>query len=1057
MHNVYQVVAYPEWMVQKKISVSCFMRGLTSVPVSLNPDLEILNLNRNLIQNLRKGELQTYRSLVALLISNNCLPYQLYHLRIPRCKTYFVIEKGTFQDLLNLKYLDIGGNNIKQLPDDLPNTLVILVAVYTSMMPTEEKVLSHLKNLKILLLSSNCIMRDLKHFCRGNFTIHGNPFRSINLIYLDVGFNSWTKIPAELLVPSLRGFRIRGNPILTVGKESFLNSPNLTHLILSWVSQYNQKRLIITGDFIRPLTKLEHLDLAGNMLTTLPKGFLETNTRLKYLNLKFNCLHAVSGPIFLPYLPNLQELLLSGNTFCAELHPENLVVPELRLGDSFRRFPNLISLSLGAPEDTTWINKYLAHGKKYLSVNKNSLKVLKDLKNFKTIILGGCGVLSLDLSAFSGLSLTSINLSINQIGEAPMLAEQRSQRKKKDIKNNRKFMDEITAEILEELEAYYVEKEVNTAKARFISNGTNRLNLGRNAIRNISKYDFRFVPLINHLDLSYNSINYIYRTTFRPLKHLKVLDLRYNPLRYVSSDVFNKLFDLSVVYMNLTKYEATMTSTFLNSLQSPISLHIGAMKAGNLLWSPQLKRQEKFEMVTKLDISGNQFQSYVISTNQIIFASFPNITSLNLQYCNIYFTPESNFFHGLPKLKRVDLSHNFLAFFPYVALHHVPHLEYLDLSYNNIGELKNDLSKGLPHLTSLILSHNLIRYIAPGVIAKAVLKHLVYLDLSFNSISDVGPTIFDRQALTDLKHLDLRGNLIECTCSLTHTFGWWARSGKLKDSSTPGLLPVCPNVVFDYFGGCVACSEEQLSGHVRTKQSLLTFSSSYPCVPTLQVLYFAVFTGIVSLMLVLGLVSRTDLVRTCAKALRAKYTKTRPFLSDTEDSDDKRDKTYVYHGFVFYDLNDDNVGDWIDYCLVPRLENGNPPFKIGIVGKEDYCGAAQVKQLLLRMEASRKVIVVLTGTFATTPKCKYVLSVLEDWIYTTGYDRCVLVTFEDDPQFGSWIGRRRRMHPQFTLQYSAETDEEKAFWSPLRSSLEKTSKSKFNVLQDLLELKRCYF
>ena len=105
------------------------------------------------------------------------------------------------------------------------------------------------------------------------------------------------------------------------------------------------------------------------------------------------------------------------------------------------------------------------------------------------------------------------------------------------------------------------------------------------------------------------------------------------------------------------------------------------------------------------------------------------------------------------------------------------------------------------------------------------------------------------------------------------------------------------------------------------------------------------------------------------------------------------------------------MGDWVDEILTPQLENGEPKFQISVVSKDDGCGSTQVQQLLLKMRASEKTIVVLSNDFVSSPQCQYVLSFVEQWNYDFRRNSCILVLHEDEASLSGMIYQNRRRNP----------------------------------------------
>ena len=155
---------------------------------------------------------------------------------------------------------------------------------------------------------------------------------------------------------------------------------------------------------------------------------------------------------------------------------------------------------------------------------------------------------------------------------------------------------------------------------------------------------------------------------------------------------------------------------------------------------------------------------------------------------------------------------------------------------------------------------------------------------------------------------------------------------------------------------------------------------------------------------------------------------TRRIRSSKEDNKRIDSKTFVYHGFVIFDTMDCDVGNWVDYKLLPQLTQHPPYFKIGVIGKDDHCGFATTSQLLLKMEASKKVIIVLSKDFGQSSQGKYVLTNMEYLSYQSGIDGAVVVTFENDRQAGGLLKRRQKQASISLLQYSNDQKFQSIFW-----------------------------
>jgi len=355
------------------------------------------------------------------------------------------------------------------------------------------------------------------------------------------------------------------------------------------------------------------------------------------------------------------------------------------------------------------------------------------------------------------------------------------------------------------------------------------------------------------------------------------------------------------------------------------------------------------------------------------------------------------------------------------------------LSHNKIEVIDKYVNFNFSNLKTLILSNNFIFKISPGTLKSFYDSGLRRIDLSFNQFKNINPSIIDKVFLQEMDLIDLRGNAVTCDCSLSETFGLLVHSNKLNSSKLPGFLPDCSSAVANYNGGCIACDQSTSENPL----SLFTFAITNNCHELFLIHLVAWFNFAIIMFLTIALTCKS-IKKTMIKFLLNDM-RIESFLNRR---DDILPSVFEYDGLVFYDRENQAVGDWVDQTLVPRLENSNPSFRMSIVGKRDWCGLSQVQQLLAGMKASRKTIVILSDTFPSTPKCQYVFRVLGEWMYLRGEDKCILVMF-DDPDLKalpSNICQTGRRGNHFSiLHYSTAEDTDENYWELLMHAIKLSS------------------
>ena len=1033
----FDTVGLPSWVTKKQNYANCFQRGLKQIPRALQSDVRIMNLGQNSIARIWKNDFASYPSLVAVSIINNCVGVDFYDNTIRRCSAYFSIEAGAFYNLKNLTYLALDGNVMKHLPEMLSKSLLILFASTSSLGPVEKTHVQHLTSLEIVSFSTNCIGGDLKHFCRGNFTISDPVFSSSNLKFLDVSYNNFTRVPNYLFQQSLLGIKLRGNPIHQIHSQDFNNSTDITYLNVAWTSQYTKQPLYIDKGALGLLNNLQTLHLGGNMIFSLPESFLANNSKLMYLNLGFNCLKFIeTNPQVLPVLPLLEELYVPGNSFCTNtLDPAKNTSTKLALSDSYARFSNLTTLAIGmvnpipkAKFPSEFFSYSFLYGTIYDQLDTSSLHVLRKLSRFKKLTITTSGIRVLDTSAFSKLNLTYLDLSYNRVGETNKPKNihyhnqhYESQRNKMSVPTSGSRYSKRTQNQMVDFMSVFADEE--TSKVVILS---------RNTISDLKRCPLKYMPLTTHLDLSYNEIHYINKKTFQSLLHLKMVDLQFNPIRHIHPKALVPLAQLADVKFNFIQYYAVFSLNFLLKIHHDLSLRYGDI--GFSIYRMLLfygNNSMIFPSIVSLDVSHVTIPVYWISTDQQLFKSLPNLTTLKMDGAHLPYHPQSNFFHGISKLKKLSMSDCWLEHFPYNATKKLHNLSYLDLSRNKIEILDKELIPKLPYLKTLILSYNFIHTITPGTLQLLQANGLTNIDLKFNQIEDVGPAVIGRNVLKNMWNLDLRGNPIHCECSLTDTFGWlvYSTDEPLDVSKIPGFLPDCSYSVINYYGGCLVCS------NIESDQllSLFTYSITQNCQEEFLVELAILFVLSSLICLLVPLICTNERLQKKITDSFFRNIRLRQ-LSETEDEEETPPLLYIYDGFVYCDKDDTTVGDWVDKVLVPRLQSNDHQFHIAVVGRDDWCGSTQVQQVLLKMKASRKTIVIISNNFLSSPQCQYVLSVLEQWTYEFKRKSCIILSYGDEACPSEIVQRGRRRNPYTMLRYSTAS-ENCLFWSLLTHAM----------------------
>ena len=1027
----FDAIGYSAWMVDKRTFISCYERGLISVPKGLDKSVQLLDLRRNSIIHLTKNDFSEYTKLEAIMLQENCFSANIFHDGIPSCSyDYMKIDLNAFADLSRLNHLSLAKNKIKKVPLNLPKSLKILDMEMTELGQISTNDVKQLADLELVMMGKNCIEAAYDSLCKGNFSIENFHFSSINLTSLDFSFSNLRRVPSWIFTRTLLSINLQTNPIHVVHFRDFKACPQVKYLVLSWTAKFDKIPLMIMNGAFDALTKLVDIDLSGNMLSTIPD--FTSHTKLTAIKLDFNCLElSANNPTNLSALP-LTKLELIGNTFCDnETYPVKTRIPTFKLGNAFCTFQKLKSLkfdgftSVSMPDldEIFWI---LSYGFQYDYIDEESLQVLQKLPSLKTLSLTLSGIKSVDMSMFCKFNLTRLDLGINEIKDLSINASAVYRRSRRNIEQREK--NKYSS--LELLHFFNLRKQ-----SIYLNQNEIMLILHRNALTDISNDAFKCFSKTTYLDLSYNHISYIPGDTFASMTHLEKLNLQYNPVRQIYPGPQNGLSKLNTLMLNYAAFQGEFTLKFLLNATSEIKLNYGDV-TDNIyrLLSAYRKNSTTFRNVVSITFSNIPILLYDVLNNEPIFKPFPNLRHVTLTNAYLTITPKNNFFGGVPKVTNVALCYCKLQQFPDKALAVLPTLRYVDLSHNYIESLNQTSFGDGFNLTFLSVSHNFITHIDPNLLHNLVKRGLKHLDLSYNFIKDVRHSIIDQYMLSQLLYLDLRKNSIRCDCSLTRNFGQLIKT-KAKQLQIPGFLPVCPSSVDNYYGGCLKCNAAE--GFLNQPPSLFLYSLSNICQEQFLTILTAGFSAFIVIFLILSLLLDS-------KSLKNRLVKSylQTHLGQTAEESVKAsdsmitNKLYAFDGFIVYDTNDSVIGDWVDFTMLSELESGFPSFKIGVVEKEDWSGlTSEVQQLLLRMKASYKTIVLLSNQFARSVKCKYVLGVLEQWVYTKGEDRCIIVTFQNHPSTAQGFQMRRRRNKWSTLNLSDLNADNAVFFELLRHAI----------------------
>ena len=1016
---------HPEWITTPMAFINCSKRGLTTVPKTINNNVEIMDLSYNAITHFEKSKFEQLANLVALFISNNC-PISLISER-SFCGQTITLQENAFQNVTSLKMLGLANNNLKQFPKTLPQTLQYIDISQTAIEQIRKIDVAHMVNLAAFIANDVCLeyITGISSLCSSGFEIEPHAFESSDssLKMLSVAKNNFNRTKLSTLTYSnLLALILDRTRIKTEGELEFQYSPNLRYLSLQQLYPDQEQLVTITNRTFSSLRKLEYLDVSFNFLPPLPNDTFQFNQNLMFLDVSANCFHTVvENPGFLN-INSLKHLYIGFNNYCLQSSKQigrHHNRSTLKLGPAYSKLENLEYLSFGLPSGGYGLVTSDARGSNFNTITNQSLVVLNELNYLTNLVLAYCQMDQFDIMALAGLrNLTHFDISKNYNKDTRLYQCNCSTTYNESI-NIRNLPGKLPQPSMISV--------VKQHKQRFDSNQNLSscehitFNFASNELTRVYYQMFPFA-LSNHLfarslDLSSNHIATLRENAFLAWPSLCFIDLTNNPIVYIHYTAFADITSLEYLSFDWAELARSYIDlSFLGNISNSLNFK---WINGDFFTTffPTGSDKRKFPLVTSIDLSHNKLPSEAILQN--VFDSFPSVTSITLCYCNIY---SSYFSLTNNNATYLNMGHNALPSLPTNTLVNMRGLKYLFLPKNKISFVPDNLFNMTPFLEELDLSYNRITHINQSVFIPFP-SNLKKLNVRYNYLKEMPLTVMPSGNLI----FDLRWNYFACSCELANSFGQWLTNQSYYLENRLGLLPFCSSLLIEYYDGCVSCSNAD-----GNEVALLSFCANKSCEESIFLYLCLGFTSVILLFIVLvDLFTSKQWKKWCANQLLKDIIS---FRSGSINETPTHSRLYSYHACICFDLYDNKLCDWVDCHLVPNLE---PHCRLTVTGRDDHCGISPVQQLLQKIEASRIVLFLMTTNFVNSNEGKYILSALEYLEYKYGIDRMMILKFEDDKQTGGLLQKRIKCRPWSVLNVPDDEECWPLLWITLKTLLKK--------------------
>uniref|UniRef100_A0A4W6F137 Toll-like receptor 9 n=1 Tax=Lates calcarifer TaxID=8187 RepID=A0A4W6F137_LATCA len=1009
-------------------TVDCYDRPLKHVPFIASTTVVSINLSQTKIQQVGQHAFAHVPNLHTLKIMGNCQPGQLRALENRYCK--MEIHHYAFKSLLKLEYLHLSGNSLTSIPW-LPETLRVLDLQNNRIFHIVQPL--NTPNLENLFLTRNCFYANP---CNQSFYISERVFRELHkLKNLTLGYNNLTAVPKGL-PPSLESLDLRENTITKVLEGAFANLTRLRDLNLEW----NCQRCDHAARPCFPCPQNVSLKLYRN-------SFYSKNSSITYLSLRGNSLRTFPEGVFKP-LRNLKRLDLSDNllaytmqngTFFTEL--KGLTWISLIYNyEPLKTFPELIL----SPHivDISGLQYLLLSGNFFHQLSNQSLVVLSKLKNLRKLELRMNFINTCNLTDLKQLThLINIDLSQNMLNFLPCCSSLSNEIvAQKSCQNQNLYTHDLRDQpfILRD-------RDVTSGSEIWESNQSNVYGmLEDSAPRFPSLWDFRnnFCRHKLTFDLSQNDILSLNKNVFVGMENAVCLDLSFNymsqALRGGEFDSVKNLVFLDLSYNRLDFYYSNAFSELKTTLKvldvSNNDFHFKMKGMGH-----HFDFLHNLTNLEVLSLANNGIEMRI--DQRLISSSVKYLYFYGNHLCTMWESDNNkytHFFQNLTNLTYLDISNNdLISISPEVLCNFPGNLETLSISNNLLNYFPWQNISALSNLCHLDLSQNHLSYLPDRVIEFGA--NFSLLDLSHNHLSFVPENFFRK--VKSLKYLYLSHNQIK---ELNHQyFPAPFKNGSALQQLTLHANPFkcdCDTSWFADFLRTTPVKIPYLTTYIHCEfpesqqgESILSMDQR-SCQDIYGSLAFLICSFMAVTFTVLPLLKHLygwDMWY-CLQVLWAGH-KGYSQLAGT-------DSQYHYDAFVVFDTRNQAVRDWVYNELTVNLEKlGHRRFCLCLEERDWIPGLSCIENLHSAVYNSVKTVFVLSSGFNGGEMVNGVIRqaffMVQQRLLDEKVDAAVLVLLDEMFPKLKYLQLRKRLCRKSVLSWPRNPRVQPLFWNRMRMVL----------------------
>ena len=153
-----------------------------------------------------------------------------------------------------------------------------------------------------------------------------------------------------------------------------------------------------------------------------------------------------------------------------------------------------------------------------------------------------------------------------------------------------------------------------------------------------------------------------------------------------------------------------------------------------------------------------------------------------------------------------------------------------------------------------------------------------------------------------------------------------------------------------------------------------------------------------------------------------------------DEDDDNEDGRPRFDAFVTYHRADE---DWVDEELVANIEEGDEPFRLCLRTRDIRAGRLIFNELSLRIQRSRKVIVILSPRFLDDNWCYFELNMAHHRVLEENRNVMIFIILEEIPNNRLTLLLRQLFCKVQVIKWPADRNGQDLFWRRLREELKR--------------------